>query len=132
MIFSKKTIRTISIPKIRKIHSGIWKLSVKNSWNYKFWPKIAKFWSFKAMGSRAKIHVELIWKRISIRSQRFLQNIKIQFLAHDIYVWVRLGMAKIAPFPCIFQYKNNAENESKSWIFSLKIGFKHVWWCFFM
>ena len=39
MIFSKKTIRTTSITKIRKIHSGVWKLQVKNSQNCQFWPK---------------------------------------------------------------------------------------------
>ena len=59
MIFSKKTIRTTaiptrhsmigspervkiqrsSIPKIRKIHSCVWKLEVKNSQNSQFWPK---------------------------------------------------------------------------------------------
>ena len=39
MIFSKRTIRTTSIPKIRKIHSGVWKLQGKNSQNCKFWPK---------------------------------------------------------------------------------------------
>ena len=31
MIFSKTTIRITSIPIIRKIHSGVWKLQVKNS-----------------------------------------------------------------------------------------------------
>ena len=30
MIFSKRTIRTTSIPKIRKIHNGIWKLQAQN------------------------------------------------------------------------------------------------------
>ena len=39
MIFSKKTIRTTSIPKIRKIHSGLWKLQVKTSQNCQFWQK---------------------------------------------------------------------------------------------
>ena len=39
MIFSKRTIRTTSIPKIRKIHSSVWKLQVKNSRNCQFWPK---------------------------------------------------------------------------------------------
>ena len=39
MIFTKKTIRTISIPKIRKIHSGVWKLKAKNLQNCQFWPK---------------------------------------------------------------------------------------------
>ena len=41
MIFSKKTIRTTSKPKIRKIHSSIWKLQVKDSQNCRFWPKMA-------------------------------------------------------------------------------------------
>ena len=36
-----KNIRTTSIPKIRKIHSGVWKLEVKNSQNCQFWPKMA-------------------------------------------------------------------------------------------
>ena len=31
MIFSKRTIRTTSIQKIRNIHSGVWKLQAKNS-----------------------------------------------------------------------------------------------------
>ena len=39
MIFSKRTIRTTSIPKIRKIHSGVWKLKAKNLQNCLFWPK---------------------------------------------------------------------------------------------
>ena len=39
MIFSKKTIRITSIPKIRKIHSGVWKLTAKNLQNCQFWPK---------------------------------------------------------------------------------------------
>ena len=38
MIFSKRTIRTTSIPKIRKIHSSVWKLKAKNL-NCQFWPK---------------------------------------------------------------------------------------------
>ena len=39
MIFSKRTIRTTSIPKIRKIHSGVWKLKANNLQNCQFWPK---------------------------------------------------------------------------------------------
>ena len=39
MIFSKRTIRTTSVPKIRKIHSGVWKLQVKYTQNSQFWPK---------------------------------------------------------------------------------------------
>ena len=39
MIFSKRTIKTTSIPKIRKIHSGVWKLKAKNLQNCQFWPK---------------------------------------------------------------------------------------------
>ena len=39
MIFSKRTIRTTSIPKIRKIHNGVWKLKAKNLQNCQFWPK---------------------------------------------------------------------------------------------
>ena len=42
MIFSKKTIRTTSIPKVRKIHSGVWKLKAKNLQNCQFWPKNGK------------------------------------------------------------------------------------------
>ena len=42
MIFSKRTIRTTYIPKIRKIHSSVWKLQVKNSQNCQFWPKNIK------------------------------------------------------------------------------------------
>ena len=38
MIFSKRTITTTSIPKIRKIHSGVWKLKAKNLQNCQFWP----------------------------------------------------------------------------------------------
>ena len=48
MMFSQTTIRTTSIPKIMKIHSGVWKLEVKNSQNIQFWPKngqiLAKKW----------------------------------------------------------------------------------------
>ena len=32
-------MRTTSIPKIRKIHSGVWKLWLINSQNYQFWPE---------------------------------------------------------------------------------------------
>ena len=42
MIFSKRTIRTTSIPKIRKIQSGVWRLQAKNSQNCQFWPKNGK------------------------------------------------------------------------------------------
>ena len=41
MIFSKTTIRTTFIPKTRKMHSGVWKLQVKNSQNCQFWKKMA-------------------------------------------------------------------------------------------
>ena len=59
-------------------------------------------------------------KDFLIRSQRFLRNVNISLRSRDIYARVRPGMAKIAPFPWIFQYKNNAQNESESWIFSPK------------
>ena len=39
MIFSKRTVRTTSIPKIKKIHSNVWKLQVKNSQNCQFWQR---------------------------------------------------------------------------------------------
>ena len=39
MIFSKRDIRTTYIPKIRKIHSSVWKLKAKNLQKFKFWPK---------------------------------------------------------------------------------------------
>ena len=39
MIFSKRTIRTTLLPKIRKIHSGVWKLQAKNSQKCQFCPK---------------------------------------------------------------------------------------------
>ena len=39
MIFSKKTIRTTSIPKLRKIHSGVWKLYAQNSQTGLKWTK---------------------------------------------------------------------------------------------
>ena len=39
MIFSKKTIRTTSIPKIRKIHVSIWELIDKNIQKWLIWPK---------------------------------------------------------------------------------------------
>ena len=45
--------------------------------------------------------VEFVWESFSIRSQRFLRNVKTQFLAQDIRVWVRLGMAEIG----LLQYK---------------------------
>ena len=38
-IFSKRTITTPSIPKIRTIHSGVWKLKAKNLQNCQFWQK---------------------------------------------------------------------------------------------
>ena len=36
--------------------------------------------------------------------QGFLQNVKIQFLAQDIRIWVQPGMTEIAPFLNIFPY----------------------------
>ena len=39
MIFSKRTLRTTSIPKFRKIHSDVWKFQVKNSQNCQFWQR---------------------------------------------------------------------------------------------
>ena len=45
MIFLKRTIRTTSIPKIRKIHSGVWKLKAKNLQNCQFWPKNGLKWT---------------------------------------------------------------------------------------
>ena len=44
MIFLKKVIIITSIPKIRKIHSGVWKFKAENPQNCQFWPKMAKFW----------------------------------------------------------------------------------------
>ena len=38
-----KIIRTTSIPKIRKIHSGVWKLEVKTLKTVNFGQKMAKF-----------------------------------------------------------------------------------------
>ena len=42
MIFSEKTTRVVSIPKIRKKYSGIWKLEAKHLQNCQFWPKNGK------------------------------------------------------------------------------------------
>ena len=55
-------------------------------------------------GPGSKKQVEFIWKSFSIRSHRCLQNVKIQFLARDICVWVRPGMTEIALFPMYFLY----------------------------
>ena len=44
MIFSKTTTRATFIPKIRKIHSGVWKLKAKNLQTVNFGQKMAKFW----------------------------------------------------------------------------------------
>ena len=51
MIFPKRTIRTTSIPKIRKIHSGVGSYRPKTFKTVdfgekmaKFWPQMAKFW----------------------------------------------------------------------------------------
>ena len=41
--FSKKTIRTTSIPKIRMIHSGVWKIKLKTYKRPEIWSKMAKF-----------------------------------------------------------------------------------------
>ena len=44
--------------------------------------------------------------------------------------YLRLSTArygKICPFSVYFQYKNNAQNESKSQIFSPQMAFKYVW-----
>ena len=41
-------IQRSSIPKIRKIHSCVWKLQDKNYKNSQFWPKMAKFLSYMA------------------------------------------------------------------------------------
>ena len=47
-----------------------------------------------------KIHVESIWKRISIQSQRFLQN---SIHSSRYSRLSTAGMEETAPFPCIFQ-----------------------------
>ena len=39
MIFSKRTIRTTFIPKIRMVQSCVWKLKARNLQNCHFWPK---------------------------------------------------------------------------------------------
>ena len=44
MIFSKKTTRVVSILKIMKVHSGVWKILAKNTQKWLFWPEMAKFW----------------------------------------------------------------------------------------
>ena len=86
----------------------------------------------KAIGGlRPKIQVNLIWKCFSIRSLRFLRNVNI--LLRSLEIAREFGRVwRKSAFSWIFLYKNNAQNESKSWIFSPKMAFKHVWWCFFM
>ena len=49
MIFSKRTIRTTSVPKIRKIHSGVWKLKAKNLQNSQFWAKFLTISEFSGI-----------------------------------------------------------------------------------
>ena len=49
-------------------------------------------------------------KELSIQSQRFLQNAKIQFLAQDICVWVQPGMAEIGLFHYNFMEKIYPKN----------------------
>ena len=46
MIFSKKTTRVVSIPKIMKIYSGVWKIQAKNTQKWLFWPKRQNFGHF--------------------------------------------------------------------------------------
>ena len=49
MIFSKKTTRVVSIPKIMKIYSGVWKIQAKTLKNGYFgqkWPYFDHFWPF--------------------------------------------------------------------------------------
>ena len=41
--FPKKTTRVVSIPKIMKIYSGVWKILAKNTQKWLFWP----FWRSK-------------------------------------------------------------------------------------
>ena len=48
MILSKRSIKTTSIQKITKIHSGVWKLEANNLKNCQFWSKMAKFWPHMA------------------------------------------------------------------------------------
>ena len=43
MIFSKKTTRVVSIPKIMKIYSSVWKIKDKNTQKWLFWPNFVHF-----------------------------------------------------------------------------------------
>ena len=47
--FPKRTTRVVSIPKIMKIYSGVWKILAKNTQKWLFWPKMSKFWPFLAI-----------------------------------------------------------------------------------
>ena len=82
-------------------------------------------------GQGSKIHVEFIWKNLSIAFHRFLQSVKIQILAWDIHDWVRLGMKKIFLFPIYFIYKNMSQNRQKWWFSGAKNGIRPVFMFFF-
>ena len=38
--------KKFSIPKIRKIYSGVWKMQAKNTQKWLFWPNFDHFWPF--------------------------------------------------------------------------------------
>ena len=64
MIFSKRTIRTTSVPKIRKIHSGLWKLKAKIFKTVHFgqkWPNFGHKWPNLAISEFSRhIHYDFL------------------------------------------------------------------------
>ena len=98
MIFSKKTIRTTFIPKIRKIHSGVWKLYVNKS---------AQRWSPATNRNTKTFHIIQVLVKFhksptnglkdiaskSLKWQKFSQ-IKLTLSIFKIQTWFKTKTAK--------------------------------------
>ena len=98
MIFSKRTIPITSIPKIRQIHGGIWKLKAKNLQNCQFWSQMAKFWpSQNFPGIYTMIFSKKTARLVSVKSTEKL--IKNRSYRINLIFWpTKTLKAKIWPF----------------------------------
>ena len=108
MIFSKRTIRTTSIPKIRKIHSGVWNLKL-NLQNCQFWQKngqilatngqilaISEFsrhihYDFLKKDHKSSFHTKKLWKFIAAFGRYRPKTLKNGYLAKNVQILTIFG-----------------------------------------
>ena len=126
-----------------KMHKLFFYFSSKILWSYYFVVSvryncqivrrcIISQWALRDRGSRVK---NACWVRMKELLDSFLTLFTECKNSIPSSRYLRLSMGRYdgnRTFPWIFLYKNNAQNESKSWIFSTKMAFKNVWWCFLM